>query len=61
VLRATELAKQAIRASAHFQREVEEEERCFKQLSVWLHYGASINLRSRPCACAPHSGRVLTR
>ncbi|GAA5834295.1 hypothetical protein JCM9279_004274 [Rhodotorula babjevae] len=38
VLRATELAKEAVRASAFFQREVEEEERCFKQFSVWLHY-----------------------
>lgn len=41
VLRATELAKEAVRASAFLQREVEEEERCFKQFSVWLHYGAS--------------------
>ncbi|GAA5914814.1 hypothetical protein JCM8208_005711 [Rhodotorula glutinis] len=38
VLRATELAKEAVRASAFFQREVEEEERCFKHFSVWLHY-----------------------
>ncbi|BGP36700.1 hypothetical protein JCM10449v2_000601 [Rhodotorula kratochvilovae] len=38
VLRATELAKEAIRVSARLQREVEEEERCFKQFSVWLRY-----------------------
>ncbi|GAA5926463.1 hypothetical protein JCM3775_001025 [Rhodotorula graminis] len=38
VLRATESAREAVRASAFFQREVEEEERCFKQFSVWLHY-----------------------
>ncbi|GAA6047339.1 hypothetical protein JCM3770_001895 [Rhodotorula araucariae] len=38
VLRATELAKEAIRVSARLQREVEEEERCFKQFSIWLRY-----------------------
>ncbi|GAA5980627.1 hypothetical protein JCM10908_001714 [Rhodotorula pacifica] len=36
--RAMEAAKQAIRSAVRLQREVEEEERCFKHFGAWLHY-----------------------
>lgn len=38
--RAVEAAKQAIRSAVRLQRQVEEEERCFKHFGAWLHYGA---------------------
>ncbi|CEQ38948.1 SPOSA6832_00426 [Sporobolomyces salmonicolor] len=38
ILRAVEVAKEVIRSSARLQRIAEEEERCFKSFSLWLHY-----------------------
>ncbi|GAA5894244.1 hypothetical protein JCM5296_004693 [Sporobolomyces johnsonii] len=38
ILRAVEVAKEVIRSSARLQRIAEEEERCFKSFSSWLHY-----------------------
>lgn len=41
------LACKAIAAMARMQREVEEEERCFKQFGAWLHFGATLSLSLR--------------
>ncbi|GAA5908343.1 uncharacterized protein JCM6883_004356 [Sporobolomyces salmoneus] len=38
VLKAIEVAKEAIKQTIRLQGVVEEEERCFKAFSVWLHY-----------------------
>ncbi|BGP21642.1 hypothetical protein JCM10295v2_000517 [Rhodotorula toruloides] len=38
ILQVSRLAREAIAATARMQREVEEEERCFKQFSVWLRF-----------------------
>ncbi|GAA5876329.1 hypothetical protein JCM3774_003724 [Rhodotorula dairenensis] len=35
---AVEAAKQGVRSAVRLQREVEEEERCFKHFGAWLHY-----------------------
>lgn len=33
------LVAEALAATARMQRGIEEEERCFKQFGVWLHFG----------------------
>ncbi|GAA5958492.1 hypothetical protein JCM3765_007894 [Sporobolomyces pararoseus] len=38
ILKAIEVAKEAIKSTLRLQGVVEEEERCFKAFSVWLHY-----------------------
>ncbi|PRQ72613.1 Anaphase-promoting complex, cyclosome, subunit 4-domain containing protein [Rhodotorula toruloides] len=38
VRQVSHLAREAIAATARMQREVEEEERCFKQFGAWLHF-----------------------
>ncbi|GAA5923221.1 uncharacterized protein JCM15063_003574 [Sporobolomyces koalae] len=38
ILKAIEVAKEVIKATVRLQPVVEEEERCFKAFSIWLHY-----------------------
>lgn len=47
VLKAIEVIKEAIKLTVRLQAVVEEEERCFKAFSVWLHYGTFYYLPSR--------------
>lgn len=39
ILTAIEVAKEAIKSTFRLQSVVEEEEKCFRAFSIWLHYG----------------------
>ena len=43
ILTAIEVAKEVIKSTFKLQSVIEEEERCFKAFSVWLHYGERLS------------------